>query len=99
MALLAREAEDSLGEDVALDLVAAAVDRVAAREQEQLLLQRQWVLGAGIGGFGVADLAVGAEEVDDQLAEIAVPRAPEELGDAGFRPGHSLGGHRPLGVP
>ena len=40
---LLRKAEHALAEHVALDLVRAAVDRVGAAEQEQLLLQRELV--------------------------------------------------------
>ena len=75
------QAEHPLGDDVALDLVRAAVDGVGPGEQEQALCRVEFVRAlarpvAGPGGAG------GAPHLHRQLAEPLVPAAPQQLGDA-----------------
>lgn len=74
-----RQAEHALGDDVPLDLVRTAVDRVRAGEQVQPL--------------GVVQLRTGGDQrpraagTHRQLAEPAVPLRPQQLPDGDLRPG------------
>src|SRR3954468_21033895 len=68
-ARLAGKPEHALAEHVALDLVGAAVDRVGAAEEEQLLLERELVGRRAISSAD-RDEALGAEHVDHQIAEV-----------------------------
>ena len=76
------QAERTLADDVALDLVGPGVDGVAAGEQEQPLQRGQLVAGPGDDRL-IAEQRLGAEHVHGQLAQVSVPRGPVELGDHG----------------
>ena len=45
------------------------------------------------------DRGIRSAQIDHQLAEVAVPGAPEQLGDARFGAGHAGTRHRPGGIP
>src|SRR5215204_3820713 len=80
---LTGQTQRALADDVALDLVRAAVDRVSSGEEEHLLRRGEEV-PAGFGGVvlaGEADHALGALDVERQLTEVAVQRRPVELRD------------------
>src|SRR6266550_6824065 len=70
------QSEDTLTDDVALDLARAGVDGLGAAEHVRPLQVVEDVLPVPGGGH---DLAGGAEDVHGQLAEVAVPVAPVEL--------------------
>ncbi len=84
------KAEHPLGDDVALDLVAAAVQGVGAGEEEEVLPAIELVrLASG-------RQRVGARDLHRQLAQPPVPARPDQLGDV-VGPGGRLG-ERPDGV-
>ena len=70
-ARLARQPERALGDDVALDLVGAGVDRVGAREEEEALQ-----LAERRTEPVRRDLGAGAEHVHGELAERRGARSP-----------------------
>ena len=72
-ARLPRQAEGPLADDVALHLVGPAVDRVGPAEEEHR------------GAARSSGIAVGAEHVDGELADVAVQVGPEQLRDRGRR--------------
>src|SRR5712675_1043521 len=72
---LGRQAEDPLADDVLLNLVGAAVDRLRPAEQERTLELVELVRGR------LRHLTRLAADVHGQLAELLVPGSPEELDD------------------
>ena len=81
------QAEDPLGDQRALDLVGARVDR--ARQREQVVLQPAPVRS-------VADLGVRTQQVKRRLVQRDVELGPEHLAQAGFGSQRAAGG-QPFG--
>src|SRR6185503_9496347 len=69
------QSEPALRDDVFLNLARAGVDGVGAGEQEQALKGAELVRLTG------QDLSGQAEHVHREIAELLVPRRPEELRD------------------
>src|SRR5688572_32736268 len=69
----AGQAQRALADDVALDLVRSAVDRVGSSEQEQCLLAGELVRRTR------AEQRRHALHVHGQLAELLVPGGPRQL--------------------
>ena len=91
------EAQHSFGDDVALDLVRAAVDGLGPGVEEDALERVELVAVAD-------DHRVGAEEIHHRLPEIAVPAATRTTStDRGFRSegavAHEAGEHPRVVVP
>src|SRR5881397_3221426 len=80
----AGQAQGALADDVALDLVGAAVDRVGAREQEQRLFARELVRRR------VRQQGRHTPDVHGELAECLVPVRPRQLGDRRFGTGRTV---------
>src|SRR5579875_2818342 len=82
---VARQAEDPLAEDVALDLGGAALDRVRPRPEEHLARPARRTCEAeplaSAHRVVVADGAVDAEQVDAQLVDPHVDLGEHELRD------------------
>jgi hypothetical protein len=77
------QVEHALGDDVALDLGRAGVDRAGARPEE---LARPVDVGPRVRAVA-EELAAGAEEVERRLAEALVELAPVDLLDRRLGPG------------
>ena len=90
---LAGQAEDALGDDVALDLVGAGVDRAGQREEVAV-------------GPARLDLGLGPEQVERGLVQRDVELGPEDLVDRAGRahvaavgqPGDRAPGVEPVGL-
>ena len=83
----ARKAEHALAQNVALNFVRPTVDGVGASEEKEFLFESEFV------GKPFGNETGRSHDVNHQFTEIAVPGAPEKLGNTGLWTGDTFGRH------